>query len=201
MPPWNEDPETADRIWRVVLATLAQGCDELWLRYGCLADAAHYLPDEQARRLVELIGPHWGSDDPVPASPELNGPAEGFLAELVSSLREPAERSSEGSSPEESAPGERPRYAEFGCAVVPVTTELIDLLTSLSPDSAEICPSMLSRLADHWHLRKGGRDILHTGDGMRALCLELTPEELEALRSALVASGISLDILEPGSQG
>lgn len=198
LPPWNEDPETADRIWRVVLATLAPECDELWLRFGCLGDMVDFLPAEQAKQLEELIGPYWGCADPISVPPEASAELEGLVSKLVSDLASDLVSDLEERGFHQVAPpaGES-KYAAYSCAVVPLSTELIDLVTSLSPASAEECRSMLSRLADHWHLRREGQDVLSSGDGMNMIGLTLTLQEADALRAALVESGLSPEILHP----
>jgi hypothetical protein len=194
LPPWDEDPETADRVWRVVLATLAPDCDELWLRFGCLGDMVDFLPADQARQLEEHIGPYWGCADPIPVPPEARAQLEGLASKLVSDLVSDLEDSG---FHQVAPPAGESKYAAQPCAVVPMSTELIDLVTSLSPASAEECRAGLERLADHWHLRKEGRDVLSTGDGMNMLGLDLTPREAETLRVALAESGLSPEILQP----
>lgn len=189
-PPWHEDAATADRVWRVVLAALGPTSDQLWLRFGCLGEMDRFLPPDQVERMEALIGPYWGQPDPIRVPPEVKSGFDGLLSGIVGALEGKGLRKDDG---EGSAVA--PKYAPYSCAVVPVRSELIDLLVNLSVDPSE-AEAMLERLADHWHLRKGDRDLLSTGDGMLGMGLDLTSEEAESLRSALAAAGLSPEILE-----
>lgn len=176
---WHEDAEMADRTWRVILATLGPSCDELWLRYGNLGEMDRFLPPAEVAQLEALIGPYWCLSDPIPVKPD--SLLTGFLDALVENFKE-------AGFTQVNPPAER--YAAYGCAVVPISSTLVERLTTLSvgPEQSE---GMLDRLADHWHLRKGGRDLISTGVGWYHVSFDLTPEEWESLQTALQAAGLN----------
>lgn len=171
-PPWNEHPAHADRLWRAALRTVGSWCDEIWLRFGQMDVLAGVMAPADYRRLKELLGPYWGRPDPIPVPPGsdwlLRGVADA-LAQHFQTIPLP--------------PEPRPRYS--GCAVAPLTPELLDLLAGWQvPDPAR-ARDILSQLADHWHLRRRGRDLLETADGMAVLVFHLNPREERQLRAAL----------------
>lgn len=187
LPPWLEEPQVADQVWRVILATLGPHCDELWLRFGNLGEMGSLLPEEQNARLKELVGPYWGQPDPI-APPQ--GAEAALLNEMLTGLVDAFKQAGwrEAAPP----PSE---YAPYGCAVVPLGLDLVDLLTGLTAVDPNASREMPSRLADHWHLRQNGRDVISTSDGMALLGLTVTPEELEAVSGALQAAGLDPGLL------
>lgn len=177
---WREmDATTFDRTWRVILGALGPRCDQLWLRFGNLGEMNRFLPPIEVAQLEALIGPYWGQPDPIPAKPDPL--LTGFLDSLVAGFKEA------GFTPVDTS-GER--YAPYGCAVVPISAELIQTLTSLSVEPSR-SGELLDRLADHWALRKDGRSLIDTGVGWEFLSFDLTPAEWELLQTALQEAGLT----------
>ena len=129
VPPWHEDVATADRVWRVILAEVGPRCDELWLRFGNLADMEHLLPPEQFQRLEALVGPYWGVPDPIAPPP---GAGTSLLGDLMASIAGDFQQAG-FTAPVPAPPS---KYAPYGCAVVPLSPELLDLLVRMT--AAEI---------------------------------------------------------------
>lgn len=181
--PWWDDAKAADRAWRVVVRALGGRCDQLWLRFGGLEGLEGNLTPAQYQRLAELLGPYYGQPDPYvrpPRPPE----EEAQWGELLSGLKEMFEERGFREAP---APSWQPPPCT--CAVVPVSGELIALLTEL-PDA-----DLLERLADHWHFRSDGRDLIATGDGVHSVGLQLTAEEVDLVGEALAAGGLDRGML------
>lgn len=190
LPPWKEDGLAADRLWRLVVGTLGRECDELWLRFGNLDGLQRLLLPEQYRRLEEWIGPHWGKPDPQAAGIP---PVQSAMGELLPEIVKDFKRMGFGIGP---APRrQQPKYAPYGCAVVPLTNGLLNLLTSLAPSTPVSVGDVLSLLADHWHFRCAGRNVISTGDGMAVMGLTLISSQVEPLRQALSGAGLDPDLL------
>lgn len=190
-PAWRVNHETADRVWRAVVAALGPLCDHLWLRFGNLHELTEFLPSEAYSQLEVAIGPHWGVPDPAPR-PSRAGTEASVLGAMLPGVIDDFQRGGFFST---GAPAQQPPYAPYGFAVIPVTPDLLDRLVNLSPVDRSRTREMLSRLADHWHFRQNGRDLVITSDGMDGIRLHLTPDHVDAVVSCLERSGLSPTLL------